>query len=760
MINIINSVYRIFMLLSLLVLVACGPNDLSMSKADKVINLDTSTTHNKQIDSAAYKETTYVGSKSCAHCHQRETSAWQSSHHALAMQEANDGSILGDFNQSTFTYEGITSTFYKKKGDYYVKTNGANGELKDFPIAYTFGAEPLQQYLIQFPGGRLQALSIAWDTRPKAEGGQRWFHLYPDEKITHKHSLHWSGINQNWNFMCADCHSTKLQKNYNLNTDHFQTSWSEINVACESCHGPSSKHLEWAENKQLKIDNFGFTDDLNPVRATNWEMDLESGIAKNKATNKHQELQTCAQCHSRRTTFFPGAKAGSQFLDHYNPSLLQPPLYHIDGQINEEVYVYGSFLQSKMYAAGVTCSNCHEPHSLQLRSSSDGVCAQCHLPEKFAQTNHHLHPVNSPGAKCINCHMPAKNYMQVDSRRDHSFRVPRPDLSEKLKTPNACTGCHKDKTNQWATVTLRKAFGAPSGIHYGEALFAGLYREIDAESKLSKLITDPSQPAIVRATAVTVLPQYLSRHSVHLLQAVAQSDDPLLSLALAQSLDRVPGQLRLALGIPLLFENERVTRSLAANALASLPMDRYPSSIQNQFAQALKEYAASELFNSDRPESLVNLGELHRDRGNIQQAEAFYRRAINTAPYYAPAYINLADFYRSQGREKDAELILRRGLIFVEGKASIQHSLGLSLVRQNRHSEAMPFLKESAESSDTHSRYIYVYGIALNSAGQSEQALKVLKNGLDLFPGNTEIIRALVSINKEIGKYTMEKKYQ
>lgn len=732
-----------------------------MSSVRKV---DTSSSKFNVKTSLAYetstKPPTYVGSNLCMNCHQKESTAWQSSHHALAMLEASDSSILGNFNQSTFTYEGVTSTFFKKGEIYYVKTDGTDGSLQEFPIAYTFGVEPLQQYLIQTTGGRLQALSIAWDNRTKSEGGQRWFHLYPNEKITHTDSLHWMGINQNWNFMCADCHSTKLQKNYDLKTDTFNTSWSEINVACESCHGPASKHLEWTQNKQQEPENFGFSIKLNQVRTANWEMDLEKGIAKNRATNNHQELQTCAQCHSRRTTFFPGAEAGSQFLDHYNPALLQPPLYHIDGQINEEVYVYGSFLQSKMYAAGVTCSNCHEPHSLQLRSSTDGVCAQCHLPGKFAQTDHHLHPVNSPGAKCINCHMPAKNYMQVDSRRDHSFRVPRPDLSEKLNTPNACTGCHKDKTSQWATVTLRKAFGPPGKSHYGEALYAGLNREIDAESKLSELITDLSQPAIVRATAVTLLPQYLSRHSVHLLQAVAQGDEPLLSLALAQSLDKVPEQLRPALGIPLLFESERVPRSLAANALASLPIDSYPTSIQNQFAQALKEYAASELFNSDRPESLVNLGELHRQRGNIQQAEAFYQRAINKAPYYAPAYINLADFYRAERREENTERLLRKAMIQVEGKAAIQHSLGLSLIRQNRHLEAISLLRQAAEAEETNSHYIYVYAIALNSNKKSAQALKVLEKGLEKYPGSPDILQALISINRESGNLESVKKYE
>ncbi len=723
-------------------------------------NIDPPTAKINPLNSLPDLLPAYAGSSSCRSCHQKENSAWQKSHHALAMNKADERSVLGNFNQATFTYEGITSSFYKKGGNYYVQTDTLDGSLKEFPIAYTFGVEPLQQYLIQFPGGRLQALSIAWDNRAKSVGGQRWFHLYPSASVKHTDPLHWSSINQNWNFMCADCHSTNLQKNYDLNTDTFDTSWSEINVACESCHGPASKHLQWAEDKQSDLENFGFTLALHRVSSINWKMDIESGIARNGKTQVSQELQTCAQCHSRRTTFLPGAEAGNQFLDHFNPALLQPPLYHVDGQINEEVYVYGSFLQSKMYAAGVTCSNCHDPHGLQLVNSGDSVCAQCHLPEKFAQSSHHLHPSDSPGARCVNCHMPAKNYMQVDSRRDHSFRIPRPDLSNKIQTPNACTSCHQGKTNQWAAEVLHKAFGPPDLEHYGEALQAGLSGAINAEEKLSALISDPTQPAIARATAVSLLPRYLSRGSAQLLQAIAQGDEPLLSLALAQSLDRIPTQIRPALGIPLLFERERVTRSLAANALVSIPMDRYPVSVQKQFSLALQDYIASELFNSDRPESLANLGGLHRQRGNSTQAEAFYWQAIKRAPYYAPAYINLADLYRSEGRELEVEKLLRSALNRSEGKAAIQHSLGLSLIRQNRHSEANRFLLQAAEAEDTSSRYIYVYAIALHSAANSKRALAVLEKGLERFPASEEILQGLISIHRETGNFASAKKYE
>ncbi|WP_444912807.1 tetratricopeptide repeat protein [Microbulbifer sp. PAAF003] len=731
-----------------LVLVACGNEEPVDSQPLK------------RQDEAISSEATFVGSAQCAVCHKDEASAWQGSHHQLAMQAANSDSVLGDFSGVAFEYQGQKSHFYQKEGRYYVRTDGPNGDLQDYPLAYTFGVHPLQQYLIDLGGGHFQALSIAWDSRDKSAGGQRWFHLYPDQAIDHQHPLHWTGINQNWNFMCSDCHSTNLQKAYSLQTDSYQTSWSEISVGCESCHGPGSRHIQWAKIQNEVLPNKGldphFIDPTQQIR----EMDLQTGIAKLAPSAAIQrEITTCAQCHSRRSTHLPGAQANSELLDHFNLTLLQEPIYHADGQADGEVFVYGSFLQSKMYAAGVTCGHCHNPHSLQLRAAGDAVCAQCHMPERFARTDHHLHPTQSPGARCTNCHMPKKNFMQVDGRRDHSFRIPRPDLSEALGTPNTCNSCHQDKSSQWAAKILEDKYGSPPR-HYGQTLHAAMRGDSEADKMLMNLIQDDSKPEIVRASAIRLLPHYLTINSAQLLQQIAQGEEPLLNLALAQSLDELPEQLRLMIGVPLLFSKMAVTRSLAANGVTDAQIGTMPAQVQQQYSKALKTYTTSELFNSDRPESLVNLGNLHFQRGNTQQAEAFYRRAIIKASYYTPAYINLADLYRASGRETDAELLLRGALSKSEDIAVIQHALGLSLVRQNRHQEAMGFLKAAAEHEQTQSRYLYVYAIAVHSEGNSELALDILEDGYHQFPQDLDILRALISISRESGKREIAQKYE
>ena len=705
----------------------------------------------------------YVGAEACASCHQQAFADWQKSHHDLAMKAPTAETVVGNFDNAKFDYFGTESTFYQRDGQYFVHTDNAEGELQEFPVAYTFGIYPLQQYLIELPGGRLQALSVSWDSRSKEEGGQRWFHLHPDEEIKPDDPLHWTGINQNWNFQCADCHSTNLHKNYDAASQTFATQWSEINVGCESCHGPGKDHLEWAgkpEAQRAADASQGFSIRFDGRRQARWAMDVDTGIAQlQNEVHTQKEIPVCAQCHSRRGTRHPGVKPDDDYLDFFHPALLSDGLYHADGQINDEVYVWGSFQQSKMHDAGVTCSNCHNPHSLELRAQGNDVCAQCHMPTKFDTAEHHFHPAGSDGAQCVSCHMPDKVYMQVDARRDHSFRVPRPDLSDTIGSPNACIGCHTDQSNAWAAAILEKKFGEPDP-HYGEALYAARAGAADAESQLLKLVMDDKQPEIVRATAVSMLPRYLSQTSAQVLQVIAQGDDALRHLGLAQSLDQVPQQVRPALAIPLLYEDERVTASLAASAMAGAPLGQYPEEVRKRFDKALADYVAAAEFNSDRPESLVNLASLRGREGDLAEAERLLRQAVEIAPYFTPGVINLADFYRASGREAEGESLLRNAMNNAFDKAPIQHTLGLSMVRQKRMEEATDMLQAAAESDSATPRYVYVYGIALNSQGKPERAVEVLEQGLARFPGDRQILSALVSIHREQGNEALAKKYQ
>jgi len=707
----------------------------------------------------------YVGLGKCRECHAKEAALWQGSHHDLAMQVADDSTVLGNFINVKFPNHGITSTFFKRGNKFFVNTDGADGKLHDFEIKYTFGVFPLQQYLIEFPGGRLQALSIAWDSRPADQGGQHWYHLYPNETITSSDELHWTGLNQNWNYMCADCHSTNVRKNYDINTGKYNTTWSEINVSCEACHGPGSNHVAWATKdkgwKTFDNQSKGLTHQFNERQGVTWHHDPKTGLpARSTPRSTEIEIQVCATCHARRAQMFEGDRNGQPLLDNYLPSLLDAGLYHVDGQIDGEVYEYGSFIQSRMYRAGVTCSDCHEPHSLKLRKSGNELCLRCHAPDRYNTRKHHLHAKGNPGSLCVNCHMPTKKYMVIDARRDHSLRIPRPDLSVSLGVPNPCTQCHTDKKPEWAAAVLEKKFGKPKSRHYGEALYAGRNGSANAEQLLAELIQDNSQPAIARATAVSLLPRYLSRQSVPILQMAGRDEQPLVGLGLANALDSIPMQVRQAFAIPLLYDDMHVTRSLAAASLVGSSLEKLPTETRTKFNQALNEYVSSQVYNADRPESLVNLAGVYAKQGLDDKAVRYYRNAISLAPYYTPAYINLADFYRDKANDAEGKKVLEDALPKVRDQAAVQHALGLLLVRQGKPQEGIEHLRLAAESPMATERFIYVYAIALNSVGKADQAVKILEQAQRDYPANSDILYALISIYRDQGNQSKASHYE
>jgi hypothetical protein len=449
----------------------------------------------------------YVGSERCSSCHATETEAWNRSHHKAAMAEATATSVLGNFADASFDYAGVRSQFFTRDGKFFARTDGSDGQLATFRIRYTFGVYPLQQYLVELSNGRIQALPIAWDARPRADGGQRWFHLNADERITSTDELHWTRPSQNWNYMCADCHSTAVRKNYDAANDQFKTSWSEISVGCEACHGPGSRHVSWATAGARKSDStFGLTNRLSERRGVHWVANAATGNAtRSRPRATDREIETCAQCHSRRAQIADGYEAGKSYYDYYRPALLESPLYHIDGQQRGEVYEWGSFLQSKMYAHGVTCSDCHEPHTGAVRGADQpsGVCASCHSPAKYNNASHHHHPT-SAGVTCVSCHMPTTTYMTVDARRDHSLRIPRPDLSVRLGVPNACSNCHASRPASWAAAQVALWRDGDTTVRgyqrFADALAAFEQGAPSAQSLLRALAVDTAQPPRGRAT--------------------------------------------------------------------------------------------------------------------------------------------------------------------------------------------------------------------------------------------------------------------
>ena len=678
----------------------------------------------------------YVDETACAACHEAEHRAWTGSHHDLAMQPATPETVLGDFGDATFSRFGVTSRFFAREGRFFVNTEGADGALADFELTHTFGAEPLQQYLAPFPGGRLQSLPIAWDTRRGA-----WFHLHPDERIAPGDPLHWTGRYQTWNAMCAACHSTNVRKNYDVASDTYGTVWDAIDVGCQACHGPGGRHVERARGERSGPAAGG--------AATGLAVDLGQPPAET-------EIEACAGCHSHRQRISPSDRHARPFLDDFLPSTLRDGLYYPDGQIRDEVYVWGSFAQSSMHRAGVRCSNCHDPHSLDLRFEGNALCLQCHRetpdarfptlqPGRYDTPAHHFHEPESTGAQCVGCHMPARTYMVVDARRDHSLRAPRPDLSVAHGTPNACTLCHTDETDAWAAARAAEWWGAPRTPHFAGVLAAARRGDPAAETGLRALVRD-RKPAADRAGHRARAPPAVRSPLTGRRRRRGRRPGP----AGAGRGGGRPGacrpRRRIAALAPLLDDPVRAVRIEAARALTSVPRNALDPREAPRFEAARAELVDAQAASADLPGAHLNLGVLHSREGDPAEAERAYRRALRFDPGFAAAALNLANLLNRQGRNVEAEAALRETIERAPEEGELHYSLGLLLAEEERDEDAAASLGRAARLLPAHARVGYNQGLVLQRLGRVDaaEAALVAANAVD--PRDPDVLAALVHL--------------
>lgn len=681
-------------------------------------------------------ESHYIGSEACGKCHAAEFDKWRTSQHRLAMQVADGTSVLGDFDNAVFKYAGTESKFSHADAHYSVTTDGADGALQTFPIAFTFGVFPLQQYLIDTGAGRLQALGIAWDSRTKDAGGQRWYHLYPNEAVKAHDVLHWTQPSQNWNRMCADCHSTAVVKGYDASARSYHTTYQELSVGCEACHGPGSEHA----------------------------VDGKAPLAKANQTD------VCAPCHSRRSQLADGYRPGLPLLDYYLPSLLDASQYFGDGQMQDEVYIYGSFVQSKMYQHGVQCSDCHEPHAATLRAEGNALCTRCHSPtpptnfpslqaKNYDTVDHLMHASGSVGSRCIDCHMPARTYMGIDARHDHTFRAPRPDLAVRFGVMDACAACHADRGSEWASRAIAEHFGAERRPHFGATLAAGTAQLFDAEPDLAKLAEDPNSPAMARARALVLLGNYRRGYSSDAVKAGLKDSDPLVNLGAIRSVERVEPALRLRYLLPLIDAPVRAVRIEAARASAGALRGSLAESDAARIRKGLAEYEAVQQYNADWPDALTNLAIVRAESGDIAGAEQAYRDAMALEPQWVPAAANLADLYRATGRDAEGGAIIEAGLERMPDSAELRYVHALWLTRAHRSAEALLDYQRAAALSPSDVRYAYTYGLALAGANKPKDALAELERGHALAVDDADLLEALASLNHQFGDQALAAKY-
>ncbi len=670
----------------------------------------------------------FVGGETCKDCHRVQYDKWLNSFHDKAMEPADNTTVIGDFNNAEFVHNGIATMFFKKQDLFFVNTIGRDGRLKDFQITHTFGVYPLQQYLIPFEGGRLQCLTIAWDDVKK-----QWYAL-PNHTDDHEDWLHWTRGGQNWNGMCAECHSTNLKKGYDIKTDTFQTTWSQIDVGCEACHGPGSEHLTWAR-----------TPEMGRGVVNNYELLVNTGDLASKDL-----VEICARCHSRRASIDDFSHGHDNMMDYMIPSLLTENLYFSDGQIQEEVYVYGSFMMSKMFSRGVNCSDCHDVHSQKLLKSGNTLCLTCHRADTYDTPGHHFHKKiyegkESPGDDCIQCHMPQRVYMGIDERADHSIRIPRPDLSETYNTPNACNaaGCHGDKTISWTNKHMDLWYGQKKRPHFGEVIARGRRGNPDALKRLVTLSKDPLFPSIVRASALSLLVSYPVKESFDALESALSDQAALVRQTAISTINQLQFDKDAKLIFPLLYDPVRAVRIQAALGVTAQKNLALTPAQKKVLEKAIGEYISAMEYSADFPAGRYNLGLMYSALGETGKAIENYEQSIGIDNLFLPAKNNLAMLFNAQGRNEQAEKLFLQILEDQPGLYDIAYSLGLLLVENKKFDQAVIYLKKAADGQPGRARIHYNLGLLLQFLKNDKEAEQSLMAALALEPGNFDFYYAL-----------------
>jgi len=667
----------------------------------------------------------YVGDQSCKKCHATEFKDWKHSDHYMSMLPPNDSTVKGDFNNVTFTGDGVTSRFFKKGSKFYINTESYDGKNHDFEVKYIFGYKPLQQYLVQFPGGRLQVPRLSWDVNKK-----KWFNQYPGQKIPSHDWLHWTGNAQNWNTMCATCHSTNLRKNYDSKTDSYKTSYSIINVSCESCHGAGKIHVDYMNSSDYK----------------SGKKVAGSYLKLSKHAGQTELINTCAPCHARISEINGNHIASKEIMDNYIPQIPDSEFFYADGQVKDEDYIYTSFLQSKMYSKGVSCINCHNPHSTKLKLAGNFTCTQCHLTTKYDVPTHTFHPKGTPSASCVNCHMPGKVFMGNDLRHDHGFRVPRPDLSVKYGTPNACSNCHKDKSEKVLADAIINWYGPKRKYHFAEDLIPGSRLDANSLMHLQKLIDNKFVPKIIKATATFYLGSIQTQTSLNTLLARLPSKEAQIRYRALKSLASFPSENWITPVGPLLSDKVRAVRIAAADLYITIPSEQVPSEYAQSFAKSKMELEKSLRYQTDFSTGNVMLADYYLKLKDYPNAEKFYLKGLKKDINMNYALLNLSATYNSQGKNTQALQALNLAIKNDPNNERIYYNKALLYYEMNNLKEAENSFAKAVALHSVNPKVYYNYGLLLNQSKKLKEAATVLQKGIRINPSNAELYYALTFV--------------
>jgi predicted CXXCH cytochrome family protein len=693
----------------------------------------------------------FVGSAACAPCHRAESEAYLGSHHAKALVPPSPELAKARFDASHFTSKlGGTTKFSLREDGPVVSTPTGDGKIETLPIRYVSGVWPLEQYVVATERGKLQALGVVWDSRAQTGAKSHWFHVYGPDGIGPTDPLFFTSAAQNWNHMCAECHSTWVERRYDATADRFDTRWAELSVGCEACHGPGADHVQSAK-AAAPGPVLPLPARLKPSAA--W-LPSGSGSPLPRAQDS-AEVEVCAPCHSRREPLKEAFLASDPFLDSFEPELLLPGRYHADGQVEGEVYEWGSFLQSRMHQAGVRCSDCHDPHSGKLQAEGNALCVRCHEPARFdvQAHSHHAQPVAGKAPLCIDCHMPPDTFMQIDERRDHSIRIPRPDHSVAFGTPNACNGCHARESATWARDQVAQWFrGSSARTHFVDGLGKDRQGALDAPRALRKVAEDSAVPAIARATALERLGRYPAQQALPSLRTALASPEPLVVYGAVLGAAQLPPQQRAPLLLGALEHSTRAVRIAAAKLLAGVPTAGLREGARAALERAFVEVEQSFVVSASRAETQVERSAFELARGKLAEAEGALQTALRLSPCLAEAQLNLADLARQRGDEAAAERAIREALACHPRSAAAHHALGLWQVRAHQAPAAIASLRKAVELAPADTRFGYVLAVALHGNGAREEAIRVLEAVLKLRPNDASALQALASYLRDAGQ--------
>jgi len=693
----------------------------SDSKADPPAEEKTTPHWQPEEQSLAFAK--YAGSKSCRECHAAAFDLWQGSDHQLAERLPDPKMDREAFDPAReFKHPSLTSDISSEEDRFLIATLGLSGEKESFEVERVIGETPLRQYLVKFPRGLLQAVDLSHDPHKN-----EWFNVFGDEDRLAGEWGHWTGRGMNWNTQCASCHNTRLRKNYDETTDSYLTAMAEMSVGCEACHGPMKAHVDWRKE-------YGETTNKDPTL---------------RKFDNTQWLAACGKCHSRRTELTGDFTPGDRYLDHFSHVIPdESGIYYADGQVRDENYVLTSFLGSKMHHAGVSCMDCHEPHSTKTLQPGNALCMRCHTgtypnSPKIDPPTHTHHTLNGEGGQCVNCHMPQTTYMQRDKRRDHGFTIPDPLLTKEHGIPNACNRCHADKDTDWAVAAVEKWYGPRMDRPTRKrARTIALAREGAAGSRdnLLQLLREEKTP-FWKAVATELLYPWTNDPEVAtVLLGNLSHTNALLRGTTARTLGSLARQNNFQVNAAIGKLLDDPIRKVRVDAAWSLHDRVDPKS------KAGEDLLRTLAYNVDMPTGALQKGVYHLDRGESKKAEHYFRWAIKLDSYSAPLRHEFAIALSMMNRTREAIDALKEAIRLDPNEAEYHYKLALAWNETGRTDNTVSSLVKAVQLNPRHSRAWYNLGLARNGMNQTEAAIAALLKAENVEQNDPDIPYARATI--------------